>query len=1161
MPYSIGAIAASPRFASNSEVWDGHSSGLGVLADGLKISTDGGATCSASIPAGSVTAIAFSPGFELGGYCDAFVGTTGGLFLKSCSESVPPSNVTPSAVSVGALAVARTGPRGTWGASSVGLLRCTQYVPNSSPPVPFFLQYNASGGSANPNIVAVCIPPTYSASGGCGTDGQSVIFAEHTLGVFGSADNGNSWVQVNYNSTWPSTATVNDLAITPKFAALPTLGDTTLFAATSHGLYRWDGWTTGWVLTNTDLTYDITHVYVPQTYDRSQAAGTFPYHTVFLSVDDARGPGLYYSNDDGAHIYKMVDTNGNVNANDITAIACSPRYGLTDDQLFVSRATTGVFFSTNAPPSTYYYFCGINGTPLSTDVRDLAVMPAYLSGGDTKLLAATDSGPFWGDFYHGNLSSATCTATCPWTASSFATSSGCPDTRSVAFGYLGSGQVAAVGTAEDGIQFSNTYGNTFTFLGTGYRSLPDDVWTTVAYARDTTYLFAASPTYGVFISRDKGGSFQPYNGAGCTLLNNGAAGFGNGFERLGADPNYSGWTDDALFVGTPGDSSPTSGTHCGGIFYRGILARYGTTPYYFDLMDFYPWESTNVTSGPFQKIVNFTNGNIGENIWASSTSDGSCTGLGEYVSPLNASPPQNFAPQNTGLPNNDATSVKSGQDTSGNPAPLTSGVTVAGSVAQYGWVNYYFVVPDGSAHLNVTLDLDSSTYDDDVYIRYAAAPTYSLWDYRPYYGTGVNEIVDIYPYSSPRPLIGGIWYISVNGYSAGTTTYHLTATLLTSLAASSENVPPAVPKLGPPLSNYGRSSSESRPVPEAPSGNTTWGTVNNSGVYKGTVTSTEAAPEAFSVTWEARNGIGSTALNLGDPTQTVVQLTDGTLLCGQQGAVWQSLAPDEGRTTWYNVQASLGGLGLPSNPNVVDFLWIPNGDVLVAVNGTAGTGGVWLSGDDGVDWMNISSGFDASSQKLRSLVVDNPSNTPPFYYAGTDSTGAYARTITPSPYPTVTSLSASSGPSSGGTALTVTGTGFLASCPTGNASDCPFSSPIVVFGTDYVGATYVSATQLSVKTPAHGSGVVPIKVINPDTRMASCACTFSFTGDTGLNFTVTRSGGYTFLNWVTSTQLTVQRATNPQFTSGTHAWSVNGANWTDTSSASTDGTLYFYRIQ
>ena len=407
--------------------------------------------------------------------------------------------------------------------------------------------------------------------------------------------------------------------------------------------------------------------------------------------------------------------------------------------------------------------------------------------------------------------------------------------------------------------------------------------------------------------------------------------------------------------------------------------------------------------------------------------------------------------------------------------------------------------------------------------------------------------------------MGGIWYIGVRNYAGGAISYTVTASLLSSVADSEvEGASQPMPQ----KAAQRASAAEDRPGPLAPSGGIVWGTVNRSGVYQGTQTSSLAsAPEVLVWTWVARNGVAPNALDTGTPTQTVVQLADGTLLAGQAGALWLSPAPDQGRTTWYNVLTGLGGLGLPTNPDVRDFLWMTNGDVLIAINGTAGRGGVWLSGDNGVDWMNISSGFDASSQKLESLVVDSPTKTPPYYYAGTDSTGAYTRTITPMPYPTVTGLSPATGPAAGGTVLKVTGTNFLSSCPTGNPSDSPFTSPQVLFGKQYVSATYKSSTELQVTAPVHGVGSVSIKVINPDTRMATCACTYTFTGDTGLDFTVTRSGGNTFLNWVADTQLTVQRATNPQFSSGVGSWSVDGSGWTDTSTASTDGNLYFYRIQ
>lgn len=1298
------AVATCPHYSTDFEVWEGR-------FNGLFASTDGGVTCAFASPPGWVTAIAFSPGYHMGGLCDAFVGTTAGLYRKQCSQSPEAAPVTspvplsPPAVTISALAVAGTGPLGTWADSSAGILRCTR--PDPSTGRPFFLDYNTSGAGlgSTSNVVAIRVTPAYTANGTCGTDEATVIVAEKTLGVYKSSDHGNSWAKLDINaqgaSTWPSSIMVNDLAISPKYATGSS--DETIFAATSGGIYRWDGSSTGWVHVATDWNYSFSKIAVPNTYDRAAGAG-FPHQVFYAASDDATHYGLYFSINNGGGLGKFSDSD--VTANDITAISFSPGYGLSDYLAFVSRSTSGVFFSADYPTvGAAVFWCPFNTNLSSLNVRDLAASPAFYNTNYVRLLAATDLGPAYCNFLKTNLSYQ-CVGgwTYTWAASTISPPSTCMDTLCSTFAYLGAGGVAAVGTAEDGVFFSANGGQSFPSnrAGTGYRSLPDDVWTTFPYMRPDIYdptqsspvLLASSPTYGVFISRDKGDSFQPYNGPGCTPLNNGAYGLSGGFERYGADLTLAGWTDDLLFAGAACDGVQ------GGIYARKVLARYGTGIYYPYYLDWYPWFQANASQpvGTFQKIVNMMNGNLYETIWASSAT-GTCTGLGEWVCPTNTQ--TEFGAANSGLTSNNASSISFGQTAAPAPSALSIGSPINGSVTQGHWNFYTVVVPNGMTHMNIALFNMSN--DADLYVRYAGLPSSSVngSDYASTYGAYWPDIVNIDASSGTMPLTPGIWYIGVYGYGLGTDNYtiyitdaislsstsgvtgtinhgatnhyciivpptgypHLNMTL-TGLSAdadlyakcqllasntswdfysnyggtTSENidittatsppiqqpsveyigvygygsgsinytltannlatlVAPAVPPspksamkpvarslshaavpLWPAISLDGVQASNNpsakAPAPEtnnflpgplAPTAGSIWGTVSNTGsggVFKGTDTGFVAfntpTPSPDAVTWVARNGAGSTALDLTRDTRTIIQLTGGTLLCGQNGALWQSPAPDEGQTTWRDFTANFP----VDTPDVRDFLECSNGDILVAVNGVAGTGGVWLSGCQGRYWMNISSGFDATRQNIENLVRDNPITGNVMYYAGTDSTGAYARAITPSPYPTVAGFSPSTGPVAGGTPVTINGTGFANTCSTGTGTDCPFSQPQVFFGDVMVPGSYLSSTQVTATTPVHGAGSVTVRVMNPDTRWGASSSTFTFTGDTNLVINpVTRISGKVNLYWGVSTEVTVQRATDAQFTQNVVSFSATGDNWTDDSGSGTDGTTYYYRLQ
>ena len=97
---------------------------------------------------------------------------------------------------------------------------------------------------------------------------------------------------------------------------------------------------------------------------------------------------------------------------------------------------------------------------------------------------------------------------------------------------------------------------------------------------------------------------------------------------------------------------------------------------------------------------------------------------------------------------------------------------------------------------------------------------------------------------------------------------------------------------------------------------------------------------------------------------------------------------------------------------------------------------------------------------------------------GTSGTKAYAY----DPVPTITSLSRTSGPASGGTQVTITGTGFL-------------SVQNVKFGTSTAQSfTVKSATKLLATSPAHAAGTVRISVTTPGgTTPATPADVYKFT--------------------------------------------------------------------
>jgi hypothetical protein len=99
--------------------------------------------------------------------------------------------------------------------------------------------------------------------------------------------------------------------------------------------------------------------------------------------------------------------------------------------------------------------------------------------------------------------------------------------------------------------------------------------------------------------------------------------------------------------------------------------------------------------------------------------------------------------------------------------------------------------------------------------------------------------------------------------------------------------------------------------------------------------------------------------------------------------------------------------------------------------------------------------------------------------------------VSTQPAPTITSLSVTSGTASGGTSVTITGTGFL------KGPGTKAQWPIVLFGGNLAGnITWVSSTSITCTTPAMAgasSAAVPVSVTNIDGQGASLPSAFTFT--------------------------------------------------------------------
>src|SRR4030095_8362787 len=84
--------------------------------------------------------------------------------------------------------------------------------------------------------------------------------------------------------------------------------------------------------------------------------------------------------------------------------------------------------------------------------------------------------------------------------------------------------------------------------------------------------------------------------------------------------------------------------------------------------------------------------------------------------------------------------------------------------------------------------------------------------------------------------------------------------------------------------------------------------------------------------------------------------------------------------------------------------------------------------------------------------------------------------------PGVTSVTPNSGPSAGGTSVTVSGSNFVT------------GATVTFGGTAATHVTVVNATTITATTPAHATGAVSVVVTNPDTQTGTLANGFTYLG-------------------------------------------------------------------
>jgi hypothetical protein len=136
----------------------------------------------------------------------------------------------------------------------------------------------------------------------------------------------------------------------------------------------------------------------------------------------------------------------------------------------------------------------------------------------------------------------------------------------------------------------------------------------------------------------------------------------------------------------------------------------------------------------------------------------------------------------------------------------------------------------------------------------------------------------------------------------------------------------------------------------------------------------------------------------------------------------------------------------------------------VLVNGVAATAVTFVSATQ------VRATTPAGSAGARTVQITNPSG----------QSASLANAFTYVGGPGLSSVSPTSGPTSGGTTITINGSGFVS------------GATVRVNGVAATGVTFVSATQLRANTPAAGAGTFAVQVTNPDTQVGTLASAFTY---------------------------------------------------------------------
>ena len=159
--------------------------------------------------------------------------------------------------------------------------------------------------------------------------------------------------------------------------------------------------------------------------------------------------------------------------------------------------------------------------------------------------------------------------------------------------------------------------------------------------------------------------------------------------------------------------------------------------------------------------------------------------------------------------------------------------------------------------------------------------------------------------------------------------------------------------------------------------------------------------------------------------------------------------------------------------------------------------------------------------------------------------------LLPLTVPTVSSVAPGTGPTTGGTPVSIGGSGFQ-------------PDAAVRFGGIAASAvTVVSETRISATTPAHPGGPVAVEVVNPGDQAGALTSGYTFVEPAvPVRITVSKSGTDVVLTWTATGQAsyTAFRSNTPSgFGAGSALGTTPGLIWTDAGEAA-NGALRFYNV-